>query len=107
MKKSILLITLTLGLTFVYAQKTSTDSERSTTKVDYSLTIKENKKNEIDWKSMKNFFDDEKANDSIQISVKIINDKINNVNSEKKYSVTGIKRNVADLIELLKKLVND
>ncbi|MBS1572038.1 MAG: hypothetical protein JST62_06565 [Bacteroidetes bacterium] len=105
MKNIYTILALVVGLTQISAQTYTPIKNKKERKDDFSISVKENEKEKIDWKFVKEYFSDKKDNDSIKFSVKIIQPKLNHLKSEKKYTVQGITKNIDDLISTLKQML--
>jgi|GEM_PF-1776504 len=105
MKKSLSFIAILFLASNAFAQTFTNNVKIKERKDDLILTLSENEKNKIDWNFFEDYFSDRNKKDSIQFSIKLIQPKTNNLNSEKKYTVRGIAENFDELLETMKKLV--
>lgn len=106
MKKTLSIILLLLSITVAFGQYSNSKKKSKERKDDFSITVKENEKNIIDWKMLKNYFEDRNKKDSIQFSVKLVLQKNNNFTSENKYTVKGLAEDFDELVESMKKLMD-
>jgi len=106
MKKTFSIIILFLGILTTTAQTYKPTKSKKNKTDDFSITVKEQEKDKINWNSFKEIFENKNDIDSVQISVKLLPIKDENIKSEKKYTVRGIKKNLDELVDLLKKMVN-
>lgn len=106
MKKELSILLLLLSISTVFGQNYNSKKKIKERKDDFSITIKDDEKNNIDWKILEDYFNDKKTNDSIQFSVKLLSPKNNEFNSEKKYTVKGLAKNYDELIKTMKNLLN-
>lgn len=107
MKKIIFTLSIIAGITMTNAQTYTPIKNTNKQKDNFSITVKESEKNNIDWKYPKEYFSSFNENDSIQISVKIIQETSKNLKSEKKYTAKGIKHNLEELLSQLKKMLKN
>src|SRR5690606_18114084 len=106
MKKLLSFVTILTVMTSLNAQQFTPVKNKKIKKDDISVTVNESEVARIDWNYFKDYFSDKKENDSVQLGVKIISPKKENIRSEKKYSVRGIKKNIDTLISTLQRMLD-
>lgn len=105
MKKIFTTVSIFCGLISAFAQNYTPSKTKNERKADYSVSVRSAEVDNIDWKSIKDFFADKKENDSVKISVRVIEPQMTNLKTEKKYTTQGIVKNINELISVLKNML--